>query len=350
MNAETHVATGCRLHFGLLSTDPAQGRCFGGLGVMLASPGWKIRIKFGDSTHVPSGFSQASTTFDKIVAEGETHGRIERLLRRLRQAPPFNQSLPITITVEESLPHHAGLGSGTQLAMAIVDGWAQLLGKKLFPEEVMRLSGRGARSSVGQFGYFTGGFLVDAGHDRRHEPLPFGTGSSFNTGSPFSTGSIVAREEFPAEWGWWLISPQGELGLSGEAELQAFREMSPIPRQTTDRLAALALLAILPGIRAKSFHEFAAGLDEYGRLVGSHFAAVQGSVFASPLMARLASHLQQAGLPCVVQSSWGPTVAVPVCPELESQFESAWEFWTLRQECNRFKTKAMICGTAVRML
>ncbi|MBA4032903.1 MAG: hypothetical protein C0478_18710 [Planctomyces sp.] len=219
--------------------------------------------------------------------------------------------------------------------MAIVDGWAQLLGKKLSPEEVMRLSGRGARSSVGQFGYFTGGFLVDAGHDRRHEPLPFGTGSSFNTGSPFSIGSIVAREEFPAEWGWWLISPQGELGLSGEAELQAFREMSPIPRQTTDRLAALTLLSILPGIRTRNFHEFAAGLDEYGRLVGSHFAAVQGSVFASPLMARLANYLQQAGLPCVVQSSWGPTVAVPICGEYESRFEDAWLSWPEHLRCER---------------
>jgi beta-ribofuranosylaminobenzene 5'-phosphate synthase len=317
MNAEMIVETGCRLHFGLLSTDAARDRSFGGLGVMLESPGWSIH------------FAAAAQASDSVQADGETQARIQQLLAQLRCNEPFAGQPPLAVTVRRPLVHHAGLGSGTQLAMAVVDGWARFLGLTLANDEVFRLSRRGARSSIGQFGYFSGGFLVDAGHNRPTDQ------------AGHKRDSIVVRMDFPEEWNWWLISPQNSTGLSGEAELKAFREMSPIPQATTDRLASLTLLSILPGIQSRNFPEFARGLHEYGQLVGRHFAAVQGSVFSSPLMGDLARHLMGAGLPCVVQSSWGPTVAVPVTTEIEEEFETAWKKWPPHEKCDRLRTKAM---------
>ena len=44
MSAVT-VSTGSRLHFGLLTHRPKSGREFGGVGVMLESPGWTIRVE-----------------------------------------------------------------------------------------------------------------------------------------------------------------------------------------------------------------------------------------------------------------------------------------------------------------
>ncbi|ODA35429.1 beta-ribofuranosylaminobenzene 5'-phosphate synthase family protein [Planctopirus hydrillae] len=328
MNAAIRITTGCRLHFGLLSTNRAQDRCFGGLGVMLASPGWSLRLE-----EVALADEQPVVFQDVVVAAGETRERIERLISQLRVTEVFRGRQAIRVTVEWTLSHHAGLGSGTQLAMALTEGWGELLGKTFEPQELFAISGRGARSSVGQYGYLTGGFLVDAGHHCEQAD---------------AAAAIVVRADFPEEWGWWLISPKNVMGLSGEAELKAFREMSPIPQAMTDRLAALTLLSILPGLKSRSFGEFATGLHEYGRLVGEHFAAVQGSVFSSPLMGDLAKHLMGAGLPCVVQSSWGPTVAVPVTTEIEEEFEAAWKKWPPHEKCDRLRTKAMNHRAVIR--
>jgi len=104
------------------------------------------------------------------------------------------------------------------------------------------------------------------------------------------------------------------VGLAGGREEAAFDRLPPMPPETTGRLCALALTAILPAVREAEFTPFAEALFEYGKTVGEFFAPVQGGGFASAEMGALVARLRRAGCAGIAQSSWGPTLAV-VTPE-----------------------------------
>ena len=64
------------------------------------------------------------------------------------------------LTVLSSIPAHAGLGSGTQLALGIAAALRRLHGLPANPGEDARVLGRGHRSGIGIFLFQQGGFVV----------------------------------------------------------------------------------------------------------------------------------------------------------------------------------------------
>ncbi len=72
----------------------------------------------------------------------------------------------VSIEVSECIPQHVGLGSGTQLALAIGLGLAMVCGIDANVWDVASAMGRGRRSGIGTAAFQTGGFVVDAGHKR----------------------------------------------------------------------------------------------------------------------------------------------------------------------------------------
>lgn len=293
-HAETGVvvSTGCRLHFGPLSYGGGDGPQFGGVGVMLESPGFEIRL--------------APAERDAVAAPEAFAGRIRRLLTRWRETERRSQNaaIPVAIEVVKHTPAHSGLGSGTQLALAVGRGLAELSGREEAPaEEIATRLGRGRRSAVGVHGFERGGFLVDAGK-RPGEDV----------------GGLAARCAVPSSWRFVLIVPEGGEGLAGQQEEAAFAGLAAMPAETSGRLCRLALTELLPAVRAADCARFGAALDEYGTAVGEFFAPVQGGCFAHPLAGELADWLRKQGFAGVAQSSWGPTLCV-VVPGSESAEE-----------------------------
>ena len=225
--------------------------------------------------------------------------RIEQAAARYRKnAPAEFQPPAVHWQAIEGLPPHAGLGSGTQLGMAVATVLSLYAGdSKASGVELARRVGRGLRSAVGLHGFLQGGLLIEGGKL-----------------SDESISPLVARIAVPADWRWVLIQPRGTEGLSGAAEQQGFAKLPPMPGSTTDRLCRLAMLDLAPALIEADFGKFSDALHAYGQIVGEYFAPVQGGIYADARLLDLAPRLRALGVSGFGQTSWGPTLFA-LCPD-----------------------------------
>lgn len=270
------VVAPSRLHFGMFSFGRSDRRQYGGVGTMVDRPGLRLRI----------------TAAGEFAVRGPLAARAQTVAERLAEAWRLDHLPACLIDVEAAPPDHVGLGTGTQLALAVTAGLNAWHGEPpLDAARLAALAGRGDRSAIGTYGFTRGGLLVEAGK------LP---------GEALSP--LEHRVELPAAWRFALICPTAERGLSGEAERRAFREMPAVPAETTERLRREVAVELLPAAEAGDFDRFSRSLYRFGREAGSCFAARQGGPFASGPIAELVATMRAAGIEGVGQSSWGPTV------------------------------------------
>ena len=280
------ISTPSRLHFGLLRFEQIDGPSFGGLGMMIAEPRCTLRLTAAsewqsNGPDAERAITHAQQALAHLVAAGQ------RPAGANQQTPPA-----LRIEVLDSIPPHQGLGSGTQLALAIAAGVRTLYGvPPASAEELAAMVGRGRRSAIGCHGFLQGGLLYELG-SLPNEPL----------------GRLAQRVEVPAAWRIVLIAASPAAGLSGEHEASAFGQLPPVPAATTARLAQLAEASILPAVANIDFDLFGEALFEYGRLAGDCFSSVQGGPYASAEIAACVETLRSLGVRGVGQSSWGPTV------------------------------------------
>ena len=273
VNETVEIEAPARLHLGFIDLHGGLGRRFGGLGVALAELGVALSCR-----RAPD-----------FSAAGPDAGEALQYVRRLLSAYDFPDA--VRIEVRRAIPRHAGLGSGTQLALAAGTAAARLFGLSLEPRELALRLGRGARSGIGLGAFAHGGFLVDGGRSADGPPPP-----------------IIARHVFPAHWRIiLLLVPSDAEGLSGRAEREAFRSLPEFPAAVAARLARTAMLQVLPALVEADLPAFARGVGELQRAVGGHFAPAQGGRFAHPAVRRALAHAEGRGFAGVGQSSWGPT-------------------------------------------
>ncbi|MBE7420900.1 MAG: hypothetical protein HS110_00345 [Zoogloeaceae bacterium] len=269
-----------RLHLGFIDPGASSGRRFGSLGLALDGLGTRLRVQRARSAR--EAYFAAG---ERAQAERE---RALACLARLRRA--FGFDAPLAIELLDAIPPHAGLGSGTQLSLALGYAVARLAGREAAPRQIAELTQRGARSGIGIGVFEQGGFVVDGGRAERTTVPP-----------------IVARHPFPAAWRVLLLFDAGHAGLSGAAEASAFRALPPFPVQQAERIASLTLMHVLPALAEADFARFAPAVTQIQALVGDHFAPAQGGRFASPRVARWLDWFAARGAHCLGQSSWGPT-------------------------------------------
>jgi beta-ribofuranosylaminobenzene 5'-phosphate synthase len=270
--AKVTVEAPARLHLGFVDLDRRAGRRFGSLG--LALDGLSTRVT---ATHAPA-----------TQIDGHETERTTRYMTRLNAALRAPHA---RVSVQEVIPAHAGLGSGTQLALAVGTALARLAGLPMAPAEIARYLDRGARSGVGVGAFLQGGFLVDGGHGKL----------------PSASPPLTVRAEFPAAWRVLLILDSAFTGLHGKGEVKAFGALPQLSQRISGHLCRLVLTRMLPGLAEANLDEFGPALAEMQRFIGDHFAPAQGGRFASPRVAKALAWLEHEGVACVGQSSWGPT-------------------------------------------
>jgi beta-ribofuranosylaminobenzene 5'-phosphate synthase len=271
------VTAGSRLHFGMLSFGQPGRRQFGGAGAMISVPA--LRLSIGES--------------DRFQATGPLADRVEQFVGQLaRRAAWWRDEPRFRIDVEEAPPQHAGLGSGTQLGMALARGLAAWF--RAAPQAAAELAaavGRGKRSAVGVHGACLGGLIVESGKLGHEEVSP-----------------LVSRTALPDEWRFVLLMPAAATGLSGDTEQRAFDRLPPVPPETTAALCRELVSELIPAAERGDFDRFGEALYRYGQLAGQCFAAQQGGIYASPTIERLVARCRHLGVQGAGQSSWGPTV------------------------------------------
>jgi beta-RFAP synthase len=263
---------------GFVDLHGGVGRRYGSLGLALEGPCTRIRLE------PASG----------VVAEGPDAARAARYATAL--AERFGLPEGARIDVEEAIPPHAGLGSGTQLALAVGAGMARLFDLDVRTVDVAAALDRGTRSGLGIGLFDQGGFVVDGGSAGDGVPPP-----------------VIARLPFPSEWRLLLVFDRGGEGAHGKAEIEKFAALREFPEADAAELCRLVLMCALPGVVEADLDAFGSAVGRIQARVGDHFAAVQGGRFASPGVSRVLEWLGSHGLKAVGQSSWGPT-GFAVCP------------------------------------
>lgn len=270
------VAAPSRLHFGMFSFGQLGARQFGGAGAMVDQPGLQLRL----------------TAAERFEASGPLSHRARDVVDRIARVAGLRELPKCRIEILSAPQEHIGLGTGTQLALAVAAAFnAFRAGPTLEPAALAALAGRAERSAIGTYGFAHGGLVVEAGK------LP---------GEALSP--LAERVDLPAGWRFVLVWPKGQHGLSGPAERSAFDDLPPVPPATTASLLREASGELLPAAKGGQFERFGDSLYRFGQQAGLCFAPRQGGTFASPRIAELVRTIRELGVRGVGQSSWGPTV------------------------------------------
>jgi beta-ribofuranosylaminobenzene 5'-phosphate synthase len=293
------VRTPSRLHFGLVSftfdeywsnllgEHVLPARRFGGVGLMVQEPGVQLTVERAPRWSAHGPLAERAVHFAQLFRESYPPGIIR----------------PHQIVIEKAPIEHAGLGTGTQLGLAIGQALARAHEiRGVDAVALARRAGRGVRSALGIHGFAAGGFLVEAGKRSSTDVSP-----------------LIARVEFPDTWRVLLVIPSGAAGIHGEKETAAFASLSKKAMPTvTEILCRLVLLGLLPALREQDFLAFSEYLFDFNVRVGETFGSVQGGRYGHPRTAAIISFLRKKGIRGVGQSSWGPTVFALAPDEAEA--------------------------------
>ena len=267
------VTTTARLHLGFLDLAGDLGRRFGSIG--LAIDGFETRLELREAL-----------SFEVF---GEERERAAQIARRIAETLGLDTRKKLIIS--NAIPAHAGLGSGTQLALAIAAAFRRLAGLPLDAREDARLLDRGARSGVGVALFERGGLAVDAGRGPNTEVPP-----------------AVAWMNFPRDWRILLILDPRVEGAHDEEERQAFAGLPRFSADAASEICRCTLMQVLPGAAETDLEAFGDGVARIQEILGDHFAPVQGGGrFGSAPVGRVAARLKALGARGIGQSSWGPS-------------------------------------------
>lgn len=272
MNSVT-VTAPARLHLGFLDLNGDLGRSFGSIGLAISEVCTRVVV------------SESS----RLQVRGPDSERAQRYVERLQTLLSLDCAHHVLIA--ESIPDHAGLGSGTQLALALATGIRTVHGMPLDVRgDAVRL-GRGRRSGVGIGLFDSGGIVVDGGCTDSSPAAP-----------------VVSRIPFPEEWRIVLVLDRSRAGLHGEEETAAFARLPTFAAMEAAHICRLVLMQALPALAEADIVSFAAAIKEMQRILGAYFAPLQGGYpFASPDVAAALELLESEGALGIGQSSWGPT-------------------------------------------
>ncbi len=249
------IKTPSRIHITLIDLNGSIGRIDGGVGLTLQNPFVEI----------------VAEEDDEVVVEGECLNldRFKTIAKILSDR--FGKG--IRIEVLSDYKAHVGLGSGTQISLAVATAFNEMYGLGFSVRELAHIVERGGTSGIGVAAFEMGGFIVDGGHSKREKSdfLP----SSASKAKP---APVIARHEFPD---WDIVVAVPDLtGFYGIKEINLFKDVCPIPLDEVRELCHLILMKLLPAVVEEDLDEFGdaiwriqhlgfkkAEIDRYGDLI-----------------------------------------------------------------------------------
>lgn len=266
------VCAPARLHLGFVDMHGGLGRRFGSLGLSVSDIATRLTAFRAPRTH----------------AEGPGADRAQHYAQTVLEKMGIGEG--VAIRLQQVIPEHAGLGSGTQMALGVAAAVARLHGRSLPAAELATLTGRGLRSGVGIGVFNDGGFIVDGGR-----------------GSTTVVPPVIARLSFPDPWRILLIFDRDLQGVHGAREVQAFAELPEMSSRRAGDLCRCVLVQMLPALAERDFEAFATAVTTVQDAMGELFGSAQGGRYTSPRVAQVLGWMRQHGVRGLGQSSWGPT-------------------------------------------
>lgn len=267
-----YIRAAARLHLGFLDMNGGLGRRFGSIGLCLSDISTQLTAKRSADVVVRGSVSQHSKeyAYAGLDALGISGG--------------------VDITIHNEIPRHIGLGSGTQLALAVGVAIARLHGMRISVANIAALMGRGKRSGIGVGVFQSGGFIVDGGSSESAQIPP-----------------VIYHGPFPKEWRIILVFDNSMRGVSGSLEERIFDKLPPMSNRISGEICRLLLMQILPSLLEKDCAMFGAGVTATQELMGEYFSTAQNSYYSSRQVSEVMRWLLAHDAAGVGQSSWGPT-------------------------------------------
>lgn len=286
--AETmRVTASARLHLGFLNLNgDTNKRRYGSIGVGIKGFATAVNISHSDRVDVCGADDEYVARLSQTVLD---YFRIDSGVR---------------VEVEEHIPRHQGLGSGTQMALAIGAAITGLYGINAGVDELATATGRGGRSGVGLGVFQHGGFIVDSGKSGVHRPP-----------------TLIFHHDFPEEWQFVLVMDEEARGISGEEEIEAFNSLPDMSPDASAEICQLVLMEMLPSIIENDCVRFGASVGRIQASIGEFFSTVQGGLFASDKVRQTLELLQENKATGIGQTSWGPT-GFAVFPDKKSAMQA----------------------------
>lgn len=280
LNSRVRVSTPARLHLGFLDINGEAGRKFGSIGMAINSHQTIVEARFTDVEMAHDAPKSIQQKLSRLVTVFfETFSDQILLPRR-----------PVKFVIKALIPEHAGLGSGTQLSLAVGTALCRLYKIDANTHDIAAALDRGARSGIGIAAFDQGGFLIDGGLGPNSVIPP-----------------LLAHYSYPDEWRVVLIMETRHQGIHGTAESEAFKKLPPFPINQSHAICHLTLMKLLPALVEQDIDAFGQSITDIQSLIGDHFSAVQGGRYTSDTVAALLKYAAQLGHQGIAQSSWGPT-------------------------------------------
>ena len=277
-----------RIHVTLLDMNATRGRVDGGIGIALDEPGCILDARRSAGIDVHGG------------NETTRHRVLEAAL-----AVTEGLGLPggAEITLHAVARQHAGLGSGTQVALATAAAICRLYDRDLPVPDLARIVGRGGTSGIGTAAFEQGGFILDGGHR-------FGSPGGKEDFRPSAASRgiapppVLARHQFPEDWRILLVTPGTDSGAHGNQEVDIFRTHCPVPLDEVREICHEVLMRMIPGLVEHDLDLFGSAVNRIQHL---GFKKVEVAV-QHPIIPALLEGTVQAGAAGAGLSSFGPTV------------------------------------------
>ncbi len=266
------VVAPARLHMGFIDLSGSLGRHFGSIGVALDEIATRLSM----------------VCSDKLLVTGHSAERAEKCTRAL--CKELNVSDQLKIEIETAIPEHVGLGSGTQMSLAIGSALNVFYEIGLSVRDIAQLTDRGMRSGIGIGVFEQGGLVVDGGRGEFTETPP-----------------VISHMDIPEQWRFILVFDQRGQGFHGDQEINAFKELPTFPAEEAARLCYLLMMQGLPAVAEQDITRFGDVITKIQESVGKHFSSVQGNIFTSSDVTEVLQWLKQQGAVAIGQTSWGPT-------------------------------------------
>ena len=272
------VVSPSRLHITLIDLNGALGRIDGGVGLTLNYPSIRINAKK-----------------DAQLSVSGTTEFVERIKSAASAVLTQYDINGVAIDVIQEYPNHVGLGSGTQVALAVGTAISELYDLNLSPTTIAKLTGRGGTSGIGVAAYEFGGFLVDGGHKGKTEFLPS------SASGKFGPAPIIARHDFP-DWAIVLAIPNLR-GASDKREIDVFQKQCPLPLNEIQELCHVILMEMLPAVAEHDIESFGRSINRVQTL-----GFKRREIELQPFCAHLVQFMRENGAIGAGMSSFGPVV------------------------------------------
>ena len=288
------VRTPCRLHCTLIDLHGGLGRVDGGVGVALEEPHVTLRVELSKEQFNVRGVANAlvRSLVDRFLQNENVEKSLEtRELKRIG----------FQIDVLKMIPSHVGMGSMTQLSLALGAALNRLLNLDYSIREIAKVMRRGGTSGIGVAAFEQGGFILDAGHS-------FGPGKHKSSFLPSRTSRappapILIRHEVPRDWLFVIALPTIEKGAHGTREVDIFQKYCPIPEKEVEKLTRIILMQLLPGLVESDIQTVGAALTAIQQIGFKKIEIdLQNQIIGKLMEMALAAGAAGAGM-----SSFGPT-------------------------------------------